>query len=97
MIRLLRAALTAAYRRHNRRLTERAHDFDAHVGEALAVAAWDDHGYHDAAEVRDETTPEYQALMAHFARIDAAVADFAAEVEALADSELQELIEGDRP
>ena len=41
----------------------------------------------------DATTPEHDALAATFARIDAAVADWAAEVEALADVELAEMVE----
>lgn len=56
---------------------------DAHVDAMVSAALEDD--------------PIYQALEAKFARIDAACADWAREVEALADVELAELIDGERP
>ena len=56
---------------------------DSHV-DALVSAALDD-------------DPIFRAVEARFAAIDAACADWAAEVAALADVELAELIEGERP
>jgi len=68
---MIRRLLAAAYRRHNRHLTERAHDFDRHADEALAVVCpltepWDDYGY--------GATPEHDAtrdLMADLAELRA--------------------------
>lgn len=54
----------------------------------------DDHGYRAAAiQAEADADPTYRRLREEWDRIDAAVADWAAEVDAIADVELAELIE----
>lgn len=57
----------------------------------------DDHGYRAAAiQAEADADPTYRRLREEWDRIDAAVADWAAEVAAIADAEYRELCEGER-
>lgn len=57
----------------------------------------DDHGYRAAAiQAEADADPTYRRLREEWDRIDAAVADWAAEVDAIADAEYRELCEGER-